>query len=302
MKQKVLYVMGYARIGSTALGSLLGTHPDVFAAGELSNILDVSGSQNDYCSCGRPVAACVFWKAVTREWERMIGSPATSHCNVPASFKRDRLTYRPRIAATSDDWHRYVAQTASLFRAIRQCSGKSIVLDSSKCPLRALALSRIEDIELSIVHLVRDVRGVALSLSRDWDANPRCGIASPQRGRSLAFTALDWLRGSARANQVRQMLRDRSILVRYEDFVDRPREIIGRICALIGADAGELIAAIGKECELTPGHQMAGNRIRMEGAIRLDADYAWRSELSWPQKFGIWLLASPAACTYGYSP
>ncbi|HEY3779356.1 MAG TPA: sulfotransferase [Rhizomicrobium sp.] len=301
MKQKILYITGYARSGSTAMASLLGDQPEIFAAGELSQILRVVRSENEYCSCGRPAAACAFWSNVRSKWHDEIGTPSELLCDVPPSFRHNRFTYRPRIT-TESQWRAYITQTTSLLEIVKKCSGKSVVLDSSKSPLRALALSKIDDLDLSVVHLVRDVRGVALSRSRNWSADPQRGIAAPQIGRSLSFTALDWLRENVRANQVRSMLGERCILVRYEDFVDRPLQTLTRVGALLNINMSKLGKGSDKDHELKSGHQIAGNRMRLGRAERLKADCNWRSALSWQERLTTWILASPIACQYGYAP
>src|SRR3712207_8630396 len=55
----------------------------------------------------------------------------------------------------------------TLFRSA--VSGKPVIVDSSKSPARALALGMVPGIDLYVVHLVRDGRGVATSLRKTLD-------------------------------------------------------------------------------------------------------------------------------------
>src|SRR6185503_9310507 len=50
-----------------------------------------------------------------------------------------------------------------LYAAIRVVSGAATVVDSSKLPSHAMILRRVRVVDLSLVHLVRDSRGVAYS-------------------------------------------------------------------------------------------------------------------------------------------
>jgi hypothetical protein len=50
------------------------------------------------------------------------------------------------------------------------------------------------------------------------------------------------------------------------------------------------------------GHAVAGNRLRMAGAIRLKPDMEWAHKLSPRDKRIFWLLAGWLAKQYGYRP
>src|ERR1019366_1995765 len=81
-----------------------------------------------------------------------------------------------------------------LYRAIRQVAGKSVVVDSSREASQALVLARIPDIDLKVLHLVRDSRAVAFSYLRRKpqfrDDNPsqhRKPVLTSSASRKLAF-------------------------------------------------------------------------------------------------------------------
>ena len=63
------------------------------------------------------------------------------------------------------DYLRSVPMTdrAALYEAIVEVTGKAAVADSSKKPNRAFALAQSERLELKVLHLVRDGRGVVWS-------------------------------------------------------------------------------------------------------------------------------------------
>ena len=60
----------------------------------------------------------------------------------------------------------YDQQVRALFQAIRAVSGKRVVEDTTKTPSRALVLSMISGVDVRILHLVRDGRGVAWSMEK----------------------------------------------------------------------------------------------------------------------------------------
>ncbi len=83
---------------------------------------------------------------------------------------------------TLDDprFARYAEYTGALFNAIADLSGADVIVDSSKSPARALALSRTPGLDVRMLHLVRDVRGVAYSLRK---------LSAPKPGEDLLGVA-----------------------------------------------------------------------------------------------------------------
>ena len=71
-------------------------------------------------------------------------------------------------------------------------SGKRVLVDSSKNPARALALTMLPDIDLHLLHLVRDPRGYAWSRVKTlaWTAN---GESAPRPTSWAASAAIRWL-------------------------------------------------------------------------------------------------------------
>ena len=57
----------------------------------------------------------------------------------------------------------YCSRLAKWYNAIREVSGCSVIVDSTKGPPSATLLRLVPSIELSVIHLVRDSRGVAFS-------------------------------------------------------------------------------------------------------------------------------------------
>src|SRR5687768_409663 len=69
---KVLFILGWARSGSTLLDQILGTEEGFFSTGELRWIWLRGLVQQRNCGCGRRVVECPFWTAVL---ERAYSTP-----------------------------------------------------------------------------------------------------------------------------------------------------------------------------------------------------------------------------------
>jgi hypothetical protein len=106
-----------------------------------------------------------------------------------------------------------------------------LIVDSSKRPSNAAALRLIHGVDPYVIHLVRDARGVAHSRLRP-KANPDGAGEMPIV--SSWVSGIDWMATNLAAEDLtRHWPPDRTILLRYEDFVTDPRNAIDRIAAFV---------------------------------------------------------------------
>jgi hypothetical protein len=94
-----------------------------------------------------------------------------------------------------------------------------------------------------------------------------------------------------------------STLVRYEDLIASPREVLGLIASFAGEPIGpdDITFVRGNDIDLTMGHIPAGNRMRMEaGTIALRPTDGWRRELPGAQRAAVTTLTWPLIRRYGY--
>jgi hypothetical protein len=301
---QVLYVMGLGRSGSTVLDSVLGNHPRVVGLGELRNLPRAGWQRNEFCACGERALDCPFWSRVRERWGELAGgAEAAELWRLQAAVERSRnwLGLSADPPRPRDDFAAYGRRTVALLRAIRGTAGRPLLVDSSKLPPRALALSRLEGIDLRAVHLVRDGRGVAWSLRRSLPADPALGVARPIRGKPVLRTALRWVFVNHLAERVaRRLGPERVRRVRYEDFATDPGQALAALGELQGVDFGELGRRAARGDELAIGHAVAGNRLRMKGSVRLRFDESWKEKLAPRDEALFRLVAGRTLRRYGY--
>jgi hypothetical protein len=63
-RQKVLFIMGMTRSGSTVLDNVLGEVDGFFSAGEVRLIWKRGILESRSCGCGSPVLECPVWREV----------------------------------------------------------------------------------------------------------------------------------------------------------------------------------------------------------------------------------------------
>lgn len=299
----MVHITGYGRSGSTVLDGVLGSHPRACSLGELAHLVRAAWLGEEYCACGQRARECAFWRAVLARWIDAGGDPA-GYARLQDKVEGGRgpilaclAGRRPRGAAY-EAWGR---ATVALLAAIRAESGAAVLIDSSKSPARALALSGLAEIDLFVVHLVRDARGVAWSLARPFAADARAGLERPLAARSVARTALAWnLVNRACERVVAALAPDRQLRLRYEAYVSDLGGALEPLEPFVGAGLVELARAFEGGRPLAPGHAVAGNRLRLAGAIALSPDTRWREAMSGRQQARVGRLAGSLLRRYGY--
>jgi hypothetical protein len=306
----IIYIAGMGRSGSTVLERVLGEIPGFVNVGELIDLSRRPAQHSERCGCGLVFADCPFWIGVGKRafdgWE--------TGCLAVARRLQGRVARQrhiPRLLATGvtgdgfrEDVAAYGAWHASLYRAIAAEAGATYVVDASKWPVQALALARA-GIDIRVIHLVRDVRGVAHSLSKQRVARPHTLTDTDFMWRNTpAGAAARWVTCQAQA----ELLRHRGIPfahVRYEDFVDQPRRTVETALARLGISvkASHLPCIDEGRIVLGRSHGLAGNPSRFrDGEIALRADEAWRHQMSRRDRYIVTAVGLPLLLRNGWRP
>lgn len=301
----VLYIAGSGRSGSTLLERVLGAIPGFVNVGELIDLFRRTVPRGERCGCGLAFADCPFWTGVGKHafsgWDR--DQLASVH-RLQTRVARQR--HMPRLVATPLAGRRfraelasYAASYASLYRGIAAESGAGCVVDASKWPVQALALARA-GMDIRVIHLVRDVRGVAHSLSKQVARPHAVGPADSMSHNVPAEAAGRWLAVQGQAEVLRRC-GVRVTRVRYEDFVSRPRDTIASALAALGLppDPSQLAHIRGTSVLLGQSHGLSGNPSRFrDGTITLRADEAWRDRMPRRDSAVITAISLPLLLRY----
>jgi hypothetical protein len=281
------------------LNIALGNHDDVVAVGELCNVQRDILSQDNWCSCGVLVDRCQFWRQVH------------SHLNwvEPETLRDLRARFESSRAAVTWPWFggratdaikAYQTHLLDVLQSVRRVSGRSLVVDASKLPGRAMALAMMPEVELYLVHLVRDVRALVWARSMSWKQDLRRGIEADVPARSTAHVCFHWCKANWLSSLVRRRVPpERSLRLRYEDFVSDPSLALRRIGAMLRMDFASVAVTLQTGRSLCKGHTASGNRMRMSD-VRLKPDFDWIDRLSPKSQAMAWLLTSHQLRRYGY--
>jgi hypothetical protein len=330
---RVLEITGLGRSGSTILDIVLGNHPDIESVGEVGNLalngwisreslggIDPKKLRVPICTCGKrldvgyvhtPDEACPFWSSVRREWvERAAPQSIEGYPKLRGNFERKRpallvqqylrLLYEGRRRSAS--FRSYATLTRAFFESIRAVSGKPVIVDSSKSPARAFAFAMVPGIDLYVVHLVRDGRGVIASLRKTFKKDIQAGIMWDHEGRPMWKSVAHWIvRNLATQWVCARLGPNKTMRLRYEDFVADPKGALERIGTLLDLDLTELADAASSGKPMQAGHNVGGNRTKKSGTITLRPDaQEWRTALSPTEQRLSWALMGWLMRPYGY--
>jgi Sulfotransferase family len=302
---RVVYISGWGRSGTTVLDRVLGQLPGFCSVGELRSLWDVDPVRHS-CSCGHPVATCPLWApslrdalggATSDEFANMRGLRDRSgrSRDVPARWALSAL-HKPSGPLTAE----YGDRLEALYRQVARRSGAHTIVDSSKHPSEAQLLSQRRGLELYLLHVVRDPRGVAYSWTRSRERHGSGVGAPPQRG-ALSSTAWWTAWNVAIEWTLAPQLTERYRRVRYEDVMGAPRRELVDIARWLGGDPSALRFSEDDEVLLEPGHLVAGNPNRSgSGPVRLRPDLAWQVELPRSDRWKSTLPALPMLGHYRY--
>jgi hypothetical protein len=280
-------------------------HDGFFSSGELTFIWQRSFRENHLCGCGVPFHDCDFWGEVT---EMAFGvEPAQVDEQTAERLKASvdakwRVPYMalPKVPHRQPELLAYGDLLRRLYGAILEVSGARVIVDSSKDPRHGLVLSRLPQIELHVVHLIRDPRGVVFSWQRKRRRPEIHWKAQDMMVKGAWETATRW----TTHNTVVELLSASAASycrVRYEDFVADPRTALARILEPYDWDHGTPEGVRPGHVDLEPTHTVAGNPMRFDkGALNVKLDEEWRRAMPVRERLSVAAATWPLMVRYGY--
>jgi hypothetical protein len=299
-KIKVLYIAGWGRSGSTILARILGQIEGFFHGGELRTIWVDGLKPKGLCGCGVPVRECSVWKSVfyrgfggieqinpqAMNQLRQISEPRTSEILLTRFFPPTQAKLLSRLT-------QYHTVLAHLYGAIEEVTGSRVIVDDSNHPGYAYTLSMMPDIDLYIVHLIRDPRATAYS----WWKRRKKGLGTY----TIQENSLGWNMRNLVTETLQKFSPEKYLRLFYEDFATHPQASIQRILTMLQEYPSQLPFISEDEVKLGITHTVFGNPNRTEsGTIKIQLDNDWKYKLNPSEKITVTALTLPLLIKYGY--
>lgn len=305
-RPKVIYIGGHGRSGTTIVERVLSEITGGLAAGEIHRFWAYGLGRDWRCSCGERLRDCEFWAPVLQQ------SFSESGCSEEDVLEAWKTVARPkslislwyphlRSARFQRRLSSYTSFLSTLYRTAAVQSGKRIIVDSSGSPLHGYIVSGLKEVEVAMIHLVRDARAVAYS-NRKSKPNPSTPNSDGvMKKKSTIRVSMTWLAYNKMFESLKCKF-DYGKTVRYEHLFDRPKNRFEKLASDIAEDV------LVDECftsqysiEVDRSHSGQGNPIRYEqGIIRLEKDNTWRNQLDSFRKMFVEYACHSALRKYGY--
>jgi hypothetical protein len=243
------------------------------------------------------VTKCNVWREVLRS---VLGADSQQNIEHILDLQRiaEGLSLKEILFHHRKSFLPYVDMMKKLYEAISQVSQSEVLIDSSKVPSIAFALTTECDIDLRVVHLVRDSRAVAYSFKRHvYDPATRKMMKKYTSRQSSVM----WLRYNMYSEILRRRVR-RSTFVRYEDLAENPALVASTLLDRIGF-RGINIDSIGeKQLRVTAeSHTASGNPSRLQqGEIQIKSDREWLEKIGTYDRRVVSALTWPLLLRYHY--
>jgi hypothetical protein len=304
---QVLLISGWGRSGSTILSSLLGQLEGFLSVGELRNIWDRGLLNNTSCACSESFRDCALWSRAARylidepreEIERVL--------QLRESFRSKDCFRRiyARLGSKKDDQLlEYSEHLRKIYESLQATTGCRVIVDSSKAPTHGYILSLMPEIDLYVIHIVRDPRAVAFSWKR-MKVYSQSGPDGPRymRRRGAANSSLHWLLRNFMAEHMWSHRGPRRYYrLRYEDFVERPRDHLKEIQNFLGDNSPLDFFIDSRTVRMKPTHELSGNPSRFSsGTVEIAPDTQWMIEMPRKDRLAASAVALPMLFRYGYS-
>ncbi len=273
--------MGAGRSGSTALATILGSHDQIFNAGELHQFFEHVG-QGKACSCGNMLNDCQVYQQVVNQLPVEVRENAGQidqknhamefHTNWRNIF--GLLPQKNRIE--------YLRYQHLLFEQLFSSVSEPVIVDSSKYVGRALLLSHLKGYDIYYIFLVRDCRGVINSF--------RKSVQTPKKpwNTAIYYNLINLL-----AELGLKKLKPYAIRIRYEDLIQQPLTTLDQIKDLTGIEMDQCKAKISNDDFFDVGHIIGGNRLKTKRKIKFVQDISWKSRMKSIEKIVYFVACLP---------
>jgi len=302
---RVLFIAGTGRSGSTLLERLLGQIPEVAPLGEVVHLWERGVIDNQRCGCGLPFDGCPFWSRIGSE---AFGGWFDAASILELKRRVDRHRFVPLMlwpglsSRYAADLRWFSEILVRLYRTIADVTGARFIIDSSKSSSYLVLLRGIAELDVRLVHLVRDSRGVAYSATKR--------VERPEMVRGHAFmptysparSALEWDAYNTLFELVAASGTP-SMRLRYEDLLADPGRALSEVLRFAGMTPEDVsLDFIGDGvAALQATHTISGNPMRFQsGDVQLREDDEWKRRLPAGQRATVSTLAWPWMRRYGY--
>lgn len=301
-KTIVLYIASPGRSGSTLMERVFNEIPNVFAAGGVGNALKRGALFDEEnkarCLCGQKVGQCPVWGKIINDVNfKKIDKNSFQETHAKYHKVKNFLKiFWKKKQNLPLDLKQYLDDLQTLYNVIQTNQGAQIITDSTLLPLHGYYLSLMPSIDLYVVQLVRDPRGVVYSWNRVKCTSKNVPW-SPKI--SLLQATFSWIKKNGFIQFLFSRKKGKYLRIHYEDFIKNPTQTIKEIEELLGIELKSSHFLDKNVVQLGENHMIGGNiDATKTGEIVLKLDERWKREMKWWDVALTTLITSPLLLKY----
>lgn len=294
--KKIIFIAGRGRSGSTLLGKVFDSIPQVFHVGELRYLSQIGYLENRECECGSRLASCQRWGKILNRIQSKF-DPKDIYTLSKSLPTHAELYLRKMFGMDARFNPLYLSFIKSLYEECFEVAGCDYIVDSTKFPVYLLAMIHTGQFNIKVIHLTRDPRGTSSSWSKKRQSS--AGQSSDLVGQhSFVKESLKWRIWNRLLSRLLENV-EHSIHVRWEDFTAHPISETERIVSQLKLDL-PMPEFLAPSCiRLDEGHAFWGNSSRrLSGPTEIKREEAWTDEMGAVKGKFIYNLAG--ASKHGY--
>ena len=277
---KVLYIAGFERSGSTIVNRVLGQIDGFVAWGELRDIWEHGIIENRPCTCGASFADCPAWQNIFNE--AFNGTDKIDTLEMSKLQKKARLMVLPHYFKLLKDKFfkqkvsQYLTNLEKLYQAIKITTGSQVIVDSTKASWYGYVLGLLPSIDLYVVHVVRNPKGVCYSLEQHKSK----GEVTSQWYNPL-HASLSWNLKNYAVEMLLNFSKKRYLRINYEDFIVNPKPTVEQILELLNEKVTELPFIDRSTVKMGTDHIVTGSPSSRSdiGIVKLQLDERWKQKM-----------------------
>ena len=253
---KIIFILGSGRNGSTLLDMVLNSHSEIFSVGEMDHLEgDIQREKGSYCGCGIPLKSCPFWNKI---WNKIKYQYSISENEFYTHPNSEIHKYKRKVQSVYDllfsviniypnRSHKKFSKRfkEEIYEEIFLEKKVSLVSDSMKDVKRAIRISNYlkRKYEFKFIHLVRDGRAVVNSYMKNEEIyyikNENNELVKQTvKLTNTTNTVLDYINAWKKVNQrilnYAKTFRSKDYyLIRYEDFTENPEKELKKLCIFL---------------------------------------------------------------------
>lgn len=258
MSKTIIYIIGAGRSGTTLLDVMLGNADGIFSGGEMNRYPIDEGIVKGLES--KPERT-IFWDSFGREFLPQIDLQQQKSVHHRVEY---HTQYLKRLLGWQDEnaYQEYQAYLEKFYEMLFDRIDEDIVVDSSKYPGRALAMSDTLQYRVCYLYIKRDPVQVVRSFAKT-------DVYIPTK--SWGSANLYYLLVNSLCQYTLSKLRERHPIheIRYEDLIMQPEKVLSDIETAFEIDLSTLKSKIANDEYLEVGELFAGHTLRMQERIKL---------------------------------